>query len=158
MRHVRMIWPVRVMLIAAVIAVCAVAFAFAAERQMNVRHGPETVFDQPVAELMPQLADAQATGENGRIGGELVFWGYRMADGSTSWLFACALVSGVDCEERIPRICPVQTEVQARGEYVGKVIHRSCREVCTVSPGDMRPCCDDRAHQTPLAIGLVTCR
>ena len=37
---------------------------------MNVRQGPETVFEQPPAEIFPALVDANATGENGRVGSE----------------------------------------------------------------------------------------
>lgn len=156
MKHDGLAWPIRLATIAAVIALCTAAFA--AERQMNVRQGPETVFDRPVGELMPQLVNARATGQNGRVGGELVFWGYQLADGSTSYLFACAQIPGIDCEERITKICPVLTEVQARAEYHGEVVRRSCREVCIAAPGDLRPCCDDRPQQSPLAIGLVSCR
>jgi hypothetical protein len=134
------------------------AAALAAERQMNVRQGPETVFDRPVEQLIPQLQGARATNQNGRVGGELVFWGYQLADGGSAYLFACAPIGSVNCEERISAICPVFTEVMTRSEYAGQVIRRNCREVCVSAPGDLRPCCTDTAAQSPLQIGLVSCR
>ena len=51
------------------------------ERQMNVSQGPDSVFNTDVSEIMPRLKGATATNENGRVGNELVFWGYRLADG-----------------------------------------------------------------------------
>ena len=76
------------------------------ERQMNVRQGPETVFDRPPAEILPALAGAKATGENGRVGSELVFWGYEQNDGRRVFFFACALRPDFDCATRVPAICP----------------------------------------------------
>src|ERR1043165_9663545 len=86
--------------IALIVALCAAGAALGrkpVKRQLGVRQGPEKVFDVPVTEIVPALAGAQPTGVNGRVGGELVFWGYALADGRKSNLFACALLADVDC-------------------------------------------------------------
>ena len=82
---------------------------------MNVRQGPDTVFDRPPADILPALAGAAATGENGRVGTELVFWGYRQPDGQRVFFFACAQRPGFDCAARVPAICPTSTTVLANG-------------------------------------------
>jgi hypothetical protein len=141
------------------IVLLAALSAVAEERQMNVRQGPETVFDQPVGEIFPLLANATATNENGRVGGELVFWGYRLPDDRRAFLFACARGVASDCEERIPAICPApaRTDVLETGVHAGKLVRRVCREACIVTPGDLRPCCTDRTERVELSIGLVQC-
>ena len=48
---------------------------------MGLRQEPSTVFSEPVERLVPELEGATATGQNGRVGGELVFWGYKLRDG-----------------------------------------------------------------------------
>ena len=73
-----------------VVALLLVATAYSQERAMGVRQKPDAVFSQPVEALVPELAGATATDENGRVGAELVFWGYRLGDGRTAFLFACA--------------------------------------------------------------------
>jgi hypothetical protein len=55
------------------------------------------VFSEPIDTLLPELEGATATGENGRVGPELVFWGYRLGDGRPAFLFACAPREGVNC-------------------------------------------------------------
>ena len=45
-------------------------------RTMGVTQGPETVFEQAPGDFIPELGGARPTGENGRVGYELVFWGY----------------------------------------------------------------------------------
>jgi hypothetical protein len=126
-------------------------------RQMNVRLGPDSVFDRPPAEVFPALAGARATGENGRVGPELVFWGYEQTDGRRVFFFACALRPEVDCAARVPAICPATTTVLQTAETSGKTVHRNCRNVGVVGVGDVRPGCDDRTQSANLAVGLVTC-
>jgi hypothetical protein len=128
------------------------------KREMNVRQGPETVFEQPPAQLFPTLEGATATGENGRIGSEFVFWGYEQRDGRRVFLFACAARPDVDCAARVPAICPATTTVLETREAAGKTVRRNCRTVATIGPGEVRPGCADRLEQTTsLAVGLVSC-
>jgi hypothetical protein len=127
------------------------------ERQMNLRQGPETVFEQPPAEILPGLAGATATGENGRIGSELVFWGYEQRDGRRVFFFACAPTLEVDCAARVPAICPTPATVLETREASGNMVRRSCRTVAVASPGDTRPGCADRLDNAGLAVGLVSC-
>jgi hypothetical protein len=138
------------------------AFGVAAQdelpvREMNVRQGPESVFDSAPADILPALVGAKATGENGRVGRELVFWGFDRADGSRVFFFACARQPDVDCATRVSAICPVTTTVLETREASGNLVRRSCRNVAVVSPGDVRPGCVDRAESTNMAVGLVTC-
>lgn len=143
----------------AVLAIAAAApTASAQERLMNVEQGPESVFDRPVDEILPELAGATATHENGRVGNELVFWGYRLADGRGGYFFACALREDVDCDARIELICPAgRTDVLSRLETVGEVRELKCRDVAVAGPGDLRPGCTDRTQANNLAAGLVQC-
>jgi hypothetical protein len=127
------------------------------ERQMNVRQGPETVFDRPPADMLPALAGARATGENGRVGSELVFWGYEQGDGRRVFLFACAPRPDLDCATRVPAICPVTTTVLETLEASGTQVRRNCRNIAIAGPGDTRPGCDDRDEATNLDVGLVSC-
>lgn len=141
---------------------CAGAFCAASqeptpERQMNVTQGPEVVFTRPATDILPALAGATATGENGRIGTELVFWGYRQADGRRVFFFACAPKPDFDCGERVLAVCPVATTVLATGEENGTVVRRTCRNVAVAVPGDLRPGCEDRVESVPMAVGLVSC-
>jgi hypothetical protein len=129
----------------------------APERQMNVRQGPETVFDRPPAEILPALAGATATGENGRVGTELVFWGYEQRDGRRVFFFACAPTPEVDCAARVPAICPTPATVLETQEASGNMVRRNCRTFAVASPGDTRPGCDDRLENAGLAVGLVSC-
>jgi hypothetical protein len=127
------------------------------ERTMNVTQGPETVFGKPATEILPALAGATATGENGRVGRELVFWGYRQNDGRLVFFFACAPDADVDCMARVPAICPNGTTVLETGQASGNVVRRVCRNVAVATPGDRRPGCADRVESTSMAVGLVTC-
>ena len=102
---------------------------------MNLRQGPETVFDQPPAEILPALTGATATGENGRVGPELVFWGYEQRDGRRVFFFACAPTPEFDCATRVPAICPTPTTVLETREASGNMIRRNCRNVAVASPG-----------------------
>ena len=127
------------------------------ERQMNVRQGPETVFDRPPSEILPALAGATATGENGRVGTELVFWGYRHSDGRRVFFFACAPRPDFDCAARVPAICPTVTTVLATSAASGTTVRRNCRTFSVTAPGELRPGCDDRVQSADLAVGLVSC-
>lgn len=127
------------------------------QRQMSVKQGPETVFDRPPAEILPALAGAKATGENGRVGQELVFWGYEYDDGRRVFFFACAKLPDFDCATRVPAICPVTTTVLETRDANGTTVRRSCRNLATVSPGDIRPGCADQTESAALAVGLVSC-
>ena len=130
----------------------------AAEREMNVRQGPETVFDVPVEEIFPALAGATATDRNGRVGNEFVFWGYRLADGQAAWLYACAPFEGVDCEERRRAVCDGDLEVLAERADAGNAVARHCTVISVVGVGDRRPGCTDIDVQMELSIGLLSCR
>jgi hypothetical protein len=128
------------------------------ERQMNVRQGPDVVFEAAVAEIMPALAGARATGENGRVGSELVFWGYEQPGGRRVFFFACAIRPEFDCAERVPAICPVTTTVLETRAASGAMVRRSCRNVAVVGAGDARPGCDDRTEEAAsMTVGLVSC-
>lgn len=126
-------------------------------RQMNVRQGPEAVFDRPPAEILPALAGATATGENGRVGNELVFWGYEQRDGRRVFFYACAEAPGLDCATRATAIGPTTTAVLATSAASGNTVRRQCRSVAVTSPGVVRPGCDDRLRNAELAVGLVSC-
>ena len=127
------------------------------QREMSVKQGPETVFDRPPAEILPALAGAKATGENGRVGRELVFWGYEYDDGRRVFFFACAKRPDFDCATRVPAICPATTTVLETRDASGTTVRRSCRNVATVSPGDIRPGCAEQTESATLAVGLVSC-
>jgi hypothetical protein len=103
------------------------------------------------------LAGAKATGENGRVGPELVFWGFEQTDGRRVFFFACALRPEFDCATRVPAICPVTTTVLETRETSGTMVRRNCRNVSVVGPGEVRPGCDDRTATASMAVGLVSC-
>jgi len=130
----------------------------ALEREMTVRQGPETVFDVPVEAIFPALAGATATEQNGRVGNEFVFWGYRLANGENVWLFACALIEGVDCEQRRQRVCDGDSQLLAERSDMGRTVDRRCSGIATVGPGDRRPGCTDLATQSELSVGMLACR
>ncbi len=141
---------------AALIATIA-AVAGAQERRMDVKQRPDAVFSEPVSSLLPQLAGATATGENGRVGNELVFWGYKLGDGRRAFLFACAPVGDVNCNERVPMICRARPNVLTTGAANGNVTHRECHEIASAKVGDVRPGCVDTVESVSLSIGLVSC-
>jgi hypothetical protein len=126
-------------------------------REMTVTQGPESVFEQAPGEILPALAGARATGENGRVGSELVFWGFERTDGRRVFFFACARRPDFDCAARVPAICPATTTVLETRETDGTLVRRSCRNVSVVSPGEVRPGCADRVENASLAVGLVSC-
>jgi hypothetical protein len=131
--------------------------AGAQERRMDVKQMPDSVFAQPVETLIAELHGATPTGENGRIGGELVFWGYRLGDGKPVFLFACAMLENVNCGERTQMICPDHTTVLQTGTTDGNIVRRECRNIAVAAPGERRPGCIDTPQHVPVAIGLVSC-
>jgi hypothetical protein len=138
---------------------CAgVSFAvWAEEREMNVQQGPEAVFSVPVASIFPVLETAEATGRNGRVGDELVFWGYRLGDGRQVDLVACAETADVDCAARERQVCPSGMERLAQTTAEGLVRRRHCTRVATVAPGELHPGCTDRDAHRDLVVSLVQC-
>jgi hypothetical protein len=131
--------------------------SISAEREMTVRQAPDSVFDVPVAELLPQLTGARETGVNGRVGNEFVFWGYRLDIGEQAWLYACAIVDDVDCEQRRAKVCDTGVEILAERTYTGSAVRRRCLEIGLTAPGDLHPGCRDLDFVAPLAIGVLTC-
>jgi hypothetical protein len=145
-------WIVSATLIAAIAAI-----AGAQERRMDVKQPPDAVFSEPVSSLLPQLAGAKATGENGRVGNELVFWGYKLDDGRRAFLFACAPTADVNCDDRVPMICLARANVLTTGAASGNVTHRQCHQLSSAKVGDVRPGCFDTVESLSLSIGLVSC-
>lgn len=144
-------------LLVATLCMLGAGLGVAQERKMDVKQTPDKVFAEPVATLLPDLAGATATGENGRVGNELVFWGYRLGDGRLAFLFACAQREGVNCEERVPMICTDRTKVLRTSMAPGNVVRRECGKIAFAAPGDTRPGCVDTMETLPLNIGLVSC-
>ena len=128
------------------------------ERSLTVTSGPDRVFERPVGDILPQLSGATAAGPNGRVGNELVFWGYQLQDGRAVNLFACAILDDVDCEARIAAICPGGGQELARIEEPGMVRHLNCRAIGIARVGDLRPNCDDNTNSGDLLVGLMQCR
>jgi hypothetical protein len=126
-------------------------------REMNVQQGPESVFAEVPGQIFPALENAMPTGMNGRIGNELVFWGFRQSNGRHVYLVACAMLARIDCTARESRVCSSGTEVIARSTSQGLVRELNCRSIATVAPGDIRPGCTDRETPKELAVSLVTC-
>lgn len=128
------------------------------ERTLGVTQGPELVFKRPVAEVAPELASATATGINGRVGSELVFWTYRLTDGRDVLFHACAPVGDVDCARRETLMCARGTprklvDYQASGD----VRRLNCQPIGTAAPGDLRPGCSDYEFESTLVVGLSAC-
>lgn len=127
-------------------------------RSMGVTKGPELVFEQPVESVMPALAGATPTGQNGRIGGELVFWSYRLQDSRDVLFVACAQLEGVDCAARTRLVCPAgEPVVLQSGSISGEVRKLECRAIAQAAPGDLRPNCADSEFSNPLVLELVSC-
>lgn len=127
-------------------------------RSMGVSKGPELVFDQPLESVMPALAGATPTGQNGRVGGELVFWSYRLQDGRDVLFHACAELPGVDCAARAQLVCPAgQPTTLHTGSISGEVRELQCRAIGQAAPGDLRPNCLDSEFSSELVLGLVSC-
>jgi hypothetical protein len=129
-----------------------------AKRTMGVTAGPELVFTRPVQQLLPVLNGARATSVNGRVGNELVFWGYQLENGDEAWLFACAPLDGVDCNARTRLICPAgNTRVVTQTSEDGMVRELDCQAVGQAGIGDLRPGCTDTQKLNPLLVGLAAC-
>lgn len=128
-------------------------------RTMGVTKGPELVFGRPVADVLPVLAGAEPTGNNGRVGGEFVFWSYRLADGRDVLFHACAPLDGVDCAARARLICAKGREPQfldtARNS--GEVRRMQCLAVGQAAPGELHPGCAETEFDEELIIGLASC-
>jgi hypothetical protein len=142
-----------------VFATLAAGLAVAADslvREMNVRQGPETVFSTSPGEIFPALAGASRTKEAGRVGNEMVFWGYQQKGGARLFLFACAETADVDCQQRVHAVCP-NVKVLEMQTASGNVVRRSCHFVSSSGPGEVRPGCDDHTEMAPLSIGLLSC-
>lgn len=135
---------------------CAAPVERLPPRSMNVSSGPELVFSRPVTDIFPVLENAVATGQNGRIGNEMVFWGYRLRDNRQANLFACAVMEDIDCEARIRAICPGGEEL-IRLEEPGIVRHLNCAVVGVAAPGELRPNCTDFDSSDALLVGLMQC-
>ena len=101
--------------------------------QMNVRQGPETVFSRAPTELFPALAGAVRTAEAGRVGNEMVFWGYRQRSGAQVFLFACMESVDPDCQQRVQAVCP-NVKVLEMQTASGNVVRRSCRTITATVP------------------------
>ncbi|MGD8808552.1 MAG: hypothetical protein PVG24_03045 [Gammaproteobacteria bacterium] len=139
------------------VALLAVTYVSRAQREMTVRQGPETVFDVPVEQLLPVLSGAVATDVNGRVGSEFVFWGYRLADGTQAWLYACAIIEGVDCLQRRDAVCEGPVEVIAERTESGRAVDRHCRSIAVAGIGELHPGCNDEVYEAALDIGVVAC-
>ena len=126
-------------------------------RQMNVWQGPETVFDQPIASIIPALEGATATKQNGRVGNEFVFWGYKLANGTAANFYACAAVAGVDCVARREKICTKSMTVLSENMSMGQVQKLNCRIICLDSTPSAQPCCTGAEANSDLQVGLVSC-
>lgn len=128
------------------------------DRTMGVKTGPEAVFSRPVAEILPQLQGATATNINGRVGAELVFWGYLLNNGRATNLFGCAMVEGVDCEARALNIClDGEARIQQKMTERGNMVKRECRYIGNAAPGDLHPGCTNNEIQNDLLVGLADC-
>jgi hypothetical protein len=155
---IRLIFPIFITIAISAFGQTAAQTAKEPERTMGVSAGPELVFSQPVNAMLSQLNGAVATHENGRVGNELVFWGYRMEDGSESWLFACAPLEGVDCPTRTLKICPAgSTRIIVQTSEQGLVRELNCRVVGQAGIGDLRPGCSDIEKLNALLVGLAAC-
>jgi hypothetical protein len=141
----------------ALIAMMMITVVGAQERSMDVKQPADSVFTSPVTSLLPELTGATATGENGRVGNELVFWGYTLGNGRQTFLFACAPKVDVNCDDRVPMICVASTNVLTTGSANGNIVRRQCRQLAVTQIGDVRPGCVDKLENVLLSIGLVSC-
>jgi hypothetical protein len=121
--------------------------------------GPERVFARPVTEIVPLLQNAQASGPRGRVGSELVFWGYQLADERPAFLVACAVLPDVDCAARLPQVCASGApEVLFSQQDQGEVRFLHCREIGVAAPGDLTPNCADVQKVQAVDVTLLSCR
>jgi hypothetical protein len=120
--------------------------------------GPERVFERPVTEIVPLLQNARASAPNGRVGSELVFWGYELEGGRPAVLVACAILPDVDCNARLSQVCPSgASETLFTHEEGGEVRHLDCQSIGIAAPGDLTPTCEDDSDVQPVAVTLLSC-
>jgi hypothetical protein len=120
--------------------------------------GPERVFARPVAEIVPLLQGARASGPDGRVGFELVFWGYELATNRQATLVACAVLPDVDCAARLAKVCQSGTpEVLFTAREGGEVRSRSCQAIGIARPGDLTPNCVEIEETQPVELSLLSC-
>lgn len=133
-------------------------FPAQAERTMNVTLGPDSVFEREVSEIIPELTGASMTNENGRVGGELVFWGHTLANGSEAYLFACSIQEDVDCQSRMREICPAGSgKLLISVTEPGLMLQRECKSIAFVGAGELRPGCYDDVFNNDMLVGLMQC-
>lgn len=119
---------------------------------------PQRVFERPVPEMVPGLQGARASGPNGRVGTELVFWGYELEGSGPAYLTACAFLPDAECEARLAKVCPSGAiEVLARHAESGKVRYLDCQAIGVASPGDLTPTCADTVDVQPVKVTLLRC-
>jgi hypothetical protein len=151
-------WSLLLLVLATTACTSTVPTSRMPERKMNLTAGPDRVFTSPVDEVVSELSGAVATGSNGRVGNQLVFWEYRLRDNRRANLFACAEGDVVDCETRIRMVCPGGGEELVRQEAPGQVRHMDCQFYGVANVGELFPNCSDRELTEPLVVGLVQCR
>ena len=108
-----------------IVALLLGATASSQERAIGVRQKLDAVFSQPVEALVPELAGATATDENGRGRRRAQCFGaIDYGDGRTAFLFACAPSEVVNCDERVQLICLDGTNVIRNSTADGTVTRR----------------------------------
>lgn len=121
--------------------------------------GPERVFERPIAEMVPALQNANLVGPNGRVGYELVFWAYQLANGQRAMLVACAILPNVDCDMRRAKVCENGTrDTLFTGEQGGEVRYRNCQAIGIAPPGDLTPNCTETEQTQPIQLHLLSCQ
>ena len=146
----------------AMLAACQPASLPGPERQpqriVSQVGGPERVFARPVAEIVPLLENAEPAGQSGRVGFELVFWGYRLATNRSATLVACAVLPDVDCAARLPQVCASgRPEILFSAQEGGEVRYRNCQAVGIAQPGDLTPNCVETEEIQPVEVTLLSC-
>jgi hypothetical protein len=140
------------------VAVSALGQSTIALAGSKVSQGPESVFTQPVSSLFPELSGAARTQDSGKVGDELVYWGYKLADGSSVMLYACAIKDGIDCNERVNGICGTQATSGQSLRTTGRVTHYECKKSCQPElENSARTCCTRTIAPGPVQAGLVSC-
>jgi hypothetical protein len=125
---------------------------------MGIKQGPETVFDDSVGEIIPDLIDARETGRNGRVGREMVFWEYRLAGGEQAYFYACAPVKNTDCGHRRQLICGRDMRLISESERSGRISRFRCPISCNSISAGESPCCLEYVEKYTLQTGLVQCQ
>lgn len=128
------------------------------QREMTVTLGPETVFPGPVEDLFSLLSGALATGRNGRVGNEFVFWEFTLPDARAVNLFACAERPEVDCRQRRFAVCPGPFDSLAESIIGGQLRSLDCAAVGVLGIGDLRAGCNDNTREESVFAGVLACR